>query len=68
MKATFTTKDHEEILRITKATEMALFIRELQYNNGWRELDKTGYDYLPAWNLISDLLEEYNINIDELIS
>ena len=66
MKAKFTSSDHQEIKRLAKSTDMALFISEL-VNNGWREFKYTDYDYHPAWEKINQLLDEYNINIDDLI-
>lgn len=67
MKYIFKTKDPIEAKRIYKADELALFIWELVHN-GWREFKGTDYDYQPAWNKINRLLDEYNINIDDLIS
>ena len=66
MKATFTSEDQQEILRLSKSNDMALFIWELVHN-GWREFKHTDYDYEKAWNKIHSLLEEYNINVDELV-
>lgn len=65
MKATFKSKDPQEIKRLVKADAMAAFIWEL-VNNGWREFKHTDYDYHKAWGKINGLLEEHNINIDDL--
>lgn len=66
MKVTFETEDKQEIQRLAKSEDMALFIWELVHN-GWREFKHTDYDYQRSWDKIHELLEEYNINIDELI-
>lgn len=66
MEAKFESNDEKEIKRLIKSTDMALFIWELLHN-GWREFKHSDYDYEPAWNKINSLLEEYNINIDDLI-
>jgi len=66
MKATFETEDPKEIKRIAKSTDMALFIFHLVHH-AWREFKQEGYDYHPAWNKIHELLDEYDININELI-
>ena len=60
------TTDEKEAKRLLKSTDMACFIFEL-VNNGWREFAETDYDYQKAWAKINELLEEYQINIDELI-
>ena len=65
MKTTFKSKDSQEIKRLAKADDMAMFIWELVHN-GWREFKHTEYDYEPAWKKINDLLEEHNIIIDDL--
>ena len=66
MKATFESEDGKEILRWAKSTDMALFIWELVHN-GWRQFKNTDYDYQKAWDKIEELLENYDINIDDLI-
>ena len=66
MKAVFTSEDPVEIKRIAKADDMANFIWELVVN-GWRDFKHTDYDYRPAWGKINKLLEEYYINVDELM-
>lgn len=66
MKATFESKDPQEIKRLAKSTDMALFIWELVHN-GWREFKHSDYDYEPYKDKIHQLLEEYNIDIDDLI-
>ena len=65
MKATFTTDDPMEIRRLSKADDMATFIWELVHN-GWREFKHGDYDYKPAWDKIHELLEQFDINIDDL--
>jgi len=67
MKATFQSEDEQEIKRLAKSNDMAMFIFEL-VNNGWREFDGTRYNYKPAWNKINQLLAQYKINIDDLTS
>ena len=66
MKATFKSKDPQEIKRLSKADDMAAFICELVHN-GWREFKHTDYDYPKAWDKINSLLREHNIDIDDLI-
>jgi hypothetical protein len=66
MKATFESDDDQEIKRIAKSTDMAMFIWELVHN-GWREFKHTNYEYEKAWDKISSLLDEHNIKIDDLI-
>jgi len=66
MDSVFTSSDEQEIKRIAKSKDMALFIWELVHN-GWREFKYTDYDYEPAWEKIHELLKEHNINIDDLI-
>jgi len=66
MKAVFTSEDPVEIKRIAKSDDMANFIWELVVN-GWRDFKHTDYDYRPAWEKINKLLEEYYINVDELM-
>jgi hypothetical protein len=60
MKATFTTKDPNEIIILSKASDMQAFIFEL-VNNGWREFKQTDYDYQPAWKKINELIVDYNL-------
>ena len=67
MKAVFESDDEQEIKRLAKSTDMALFISEL-VNNGWRDFKHTDYDYEPAWEKINSLLYQYNISIEDLIS
>jgi len=66
MKATFTTEDPKEIIQLSKASDMAHFIWQLTHN-GWRDFKHTDYDYEPAWEKIGELLNEYGINVEELI-
>jgi len=65
MKAKFTTDEPQEIKRLAKADDMAAFIWELVHN-GWRKFKHTDYDYETAWERINELLEEYNIDINDL--
>lgn len=66
MNLTITTDDPQEIKRLAKADDMAMFIWELVHN-GWRVFKHTDYDYEKAWERIHELLNEHNINIDDLI-
>ena len=66
MEVIFKSSDPSEIKRLSKSEDMALFIWELVHN-GWREFKHTDYDYEKAWAKIYDLLEEYNVDIDDLI-
>jgi hypothetical protein len=67
MKITIETEDKSEAIKLLKADSMAAFIWELVHN-GWREFKHTNYEYEKAWNKIRELLEEYNIDIDEIIN
>jgi hypothetical protein len=66
METTFKSTDSTEIKRLSKADDMALFIWELVHN-GWREFKHTDYDYEKSWDKINQLLDDYNIIIDDLI-
>lgn len=66
MKAIFKSDELTEIKRLSKSTDMAMFIWELVHN-GWREFKHTDYDYEKSWDKIHDLLNEFNINPDDLI-
>jgi hypothetical protein len=66
MKATFTTEEPQEILRLAKSTNMAYFIWELVHN-GWRDFKHTDYDYEPAWEKIHELLKDHGLDADELM-
>lgn len=66
MKATFESKDAQEIKRLSKSTDMALFIWELVHN-GWREFKHTDFEYEKAWNKINELLNDFKIDIDDLV-
>ena len=65
MKVTFETEDPQEIKRLAKADDMALFIWELVHN-GWRDFKHTDYEYEKAWDKINELLSTHNIDIDDL--
>lgn len=67
MEAIFKSEDDMEIKRLAKSTDMALFIWEL-VNNGWREFKHTDYEYEKAWDKIHKLLDDYNINIEDLVN
>ena len=58
--------NNKELKRIAKSEDMALFIWEL-VNNGWRDFKHTDYDYQKSWGKIHELLDEYNIDVDDLI-
>ncbi len=60
MKVTFTTKDPNEIIILSKANDIQAFIFEL-VNNGFREFKHTDYDYRPAWKKINELIANYNL-------
>lgn len=66
MKAVFILEDQAEIKRLVKSDDMANFIWELVVN-GWRDFKHTDYDYRPAWEKINKLLEEYGIDVDQLV-
>jgi len=66
METTFKSTDSTEIKRLSKADDMALFIWELVHN-GWRDFKHTDYDYEKSWDKINQLLDDYNIIIDDLI-
>lgn len=65
MKATFKSKDINEIKRLAKADDMAACLWELVHN-AWREFKNTDYDYEKAWDKINEVLDEYNIDVDDL--
>jgi hypothetical protein len=66
MKFIIESDDEMEIKRILKSNDMALFIWELQHN-AWRDFKHTDYDYEKAWDKINQLLDEFKINVDDLI-
>ena len=59
--------NEEEAKKVIKANDMANFIWELVHN-AWRDFKETDFEYEKAWDKIHELLEEYKINIDDLIS
>lgn len=65
MKATFISKEPQEIKILAKADDMAGFIWELKHN-AWREFKETDYDYERAWEVINKLLDRFKIDIDDL--
>ena len=67
MKVVFESEDEQEIKRLAKSNDMALFISELVHN-GWRDFKHTDYDYSKAWDKINELLSEHRIDIDDLTS
>jgi len=73
MKATleFNLDDHDDKqnhLRCVQATNMASFIWELKHNF-WRKWkhDETDFNLFNYKEALSELMYEYNINVDELI-
>jgi hypothetical protein len=66
MEVIFKSDDPKETKRLSKANDMASFIWELTHN-GWREFKHTDYDYQKSWDKINKLLDEYGIDIDDLI-
>jgi len=66
MKVTFESEDDVEAKRMAKSGDLAMFVWELVHN-GWRDFKHTDYDYQPSWDKIHELLDEYNIDIDDLI-
>lgn len=66
MKVTFESSDPMEIKRLAKAEDMAIFIWHLVHNR-IRDLEKTGVDCDPFRVMVNELLEEFWIDIDELI-
>lgn len=60
MKAVFESDDEQEIKRIAKSTDMALFIFHLVCNS---RIEDEG-----TIQLINQLMNEYSIDIDDLIS
>jgi len=60
--------DQAEHLRCVKSSDMACFIWELKHNF-WRKWkhDETDFNLDNYKEALSELLESYNINIDELI-
>jgi len=65
MKVIFKTDDPMEIKRLAKANDMAFCLWEL-VNNSWRRFKNTDYEYEKAWGVIQEVLEEYNINVEDL--
>lgn len=63
------TEDISDIKKIAKADDMAMFIWELK-NNAWRQFkhkEVGSYDYNDFCEVISELLDEHNIFIDDLV-
>ena len=74
MKVKFTTKDEKEIKRLTKSLDMTLALFQITHNTKksiMYELENKDLKDWEAVDLVFDriyeILEEYNINIDELI-
>ena len=61
-------EDEIAMKRAMKSTDMVMFIWELQHNF-WRKWkhDDTDFNLDTYRESLGDLLDEYNINIDELI-
>ena len=66
MESVFKSNDETEIKRLAKSTDMAMFIWDL-VNNGWRDFKHTDYDYQRSWDKIHELLDKYNIDINDLV-
>jgi len=68
MEFTVTTKDAMEAKRLAKSLDMASFIFELIYNTR-KDLSYVEHDdYEEAvWDRIHQMLEEYSIDINDLI-
>lgn len=66
MKVTFESDDPIEIKRLAKSEDMALCLWEIVHN-GWRDFKHSDYNYEKAWDKIRNILEEYNININDLV-
>ena len=66
MKVTFESEDILEIKQLAKSGDMVCFIFELVHNS-WREFKGTDYDYEPYRQKILSMLEDYRIDIDDLI-
>ena len=66
MKAKVETEDKYEALRIVKSEDMAHALWQIVHN-GWRQFKHTDYDYEKAWDAIREILDDYYINVDELI-
>jgi len=63
---TFQTTDPNQVKRWIKSDDMAAFIFELVHN-GWRKWKHDDeYDYIPAWEKIHELLDEFGIDVDDL--
>jgi len=68
MVVSFKSNDEKEINRLTKSLDMALCLWELR-NNFWRKWKYSGKD-IPLDEFkdeLSKLLEEYSINVDDLV-
>jgi len=59
--------DRMELKRVMKATDMAMFIWELKHNF-WRKWkhDDSDFNLQTYREALSELLDEYNINPEEL--
>ena len=66
MKTTVTTKDPTEAKRLAKADDMAAALWEI-IHNGWRDFKHTGYNFERSWDKIREILEEYKIDVDDLV-
>ena len=68
MVVSFKSNDEKEINRLAKSLDMALCLWELR-NNFWRKWKYSGKD-IPLDELrdeFNKLLEEYSINVDDLV-
>jgi hypothetical protein len=64
-KVVFESEDPTEIKRLAKANDMADFIWELKHN-AWRRFKHTDYDWEKSWEVINELLADFNINTEDL--
>jgi len=46
---------------------MKYYVRWQIIHNGWKDFKHTDYDYQKAWDKIREILEEYNIDVDDLV-
>ena len=69
MKITIESTDNDEVKQLVKSQDMALFIWELQHNF-WRKWkhDESTFTLDNYKEALSDLLYEYGIIADDLIS
>lgn len=66
MKVTFESEERKEISRLAKSLDMACLLFDLKHNTE-RLFKDSEVDYSPVFNRISELFEEYSINVEDLI-